>query len=102
MDAGALAGKSNYVIIYGGGCFNSKHQARRTVSLYHKYQGRVNFAVIDLDKRLTSAQQDLVTKYYKGLIPHVVILDARGHALYNQSGEVEESATSEILDRALR
>src|ERR1700758_3436793 len=62
MDAGALAGKPNYVIIYGEGCFNSKHQARRTVSLYQKYQGRVNFVVIDLDKRLTSAQQDLVTK----------------------------------------
>jgi hypothetical protein len=38
MQVGALAGKVNYVIIYGEGCFNSKRQARRTVSLYQKVQ----------------------------------------------------------------
>jgi hypothetical protein len=39
MEDGVVAGKPNYVIIYGEGCFNSKHQARRTVELYQKYRG---------------------------------------------------------------
>ena len=102
MDQGPAAGKPNYVIFYGEACFNSKHQARRTVSLYEKYKGRVNFVVIDLDQRESAAQEELVKKYYKGYIPHVVILDAKGNALYNQAGEVEEQAVSEILDKALR
>ena len=49
MQSGFVAGKPNYVIIYGEGCFNSKRQARRTVELYNKYRGQVHFVVIDLD-----------------------------------------------------
>ena len=48
-QSGFVAGKPNYVIIYGEGCFNSKRQARRTVELYNKYRNQVHFVVIDLD-----------------------------------------------------
>jgi hypothetical protein len=102
MDTGAVSGKPNYVIIYGEGCFNSKRQARRTVSLYEKYKDRVNFVVVDLDQKRTPAQQQLVKEYYRGYIPHVVILDKSGAALYNSSGEVDESSVSSTLDRALK
>lgn len=102
MDAGPMAGKPSYVIMYGEGCYNSKHQARRTVSLYEKYKGRVQFVVIDLDHNLSSAQQQLQKKYYRGYIPHVVVLDASGAAVYNSSGEVEERVISGLLDKALR
>jgi len=33
MDDGAVAGKPNYLIFYAEGCFNSKRQSRRTISL---------------------------------------------------------------------
>src|ERR1700739_4916558 len=33
-QSGFVPGKTNYVIIYDEGCFNSKRQARRTVELY--------------------------------------------------------------------
>ena len=102
MDAGVAAGKPAYVIMYGEGCYNSKRQARRTVSLYEKYKGRVQFVVIDLDHPLSPAQQLLQKKYYRGYIPHVVVLDGAGEALYNSSGEVEESIISGIFDKALR
>ena len=101
MDEGAASGKPNYVIIYGEGCFNSKRQARRTVSLYEKYRNRVNFVVVDLDRKRNPAQQQLVKDYYQGYIPHVVVLDKSGKLLYNSSGEVDESYISSILDRAL-
>lgn len=102
MDAGPVAGKPTYVIMYGEGCYNSKRQARRTVSVYEKYKGRVQFVVIDLDHSLSSAQQPLQKKYYRGYIPHVVVLDAAGAAVYNSSGEVDESVISGVLDKTLR
>jgi Thioredoxin-like len=101
MSEGAAAGKPNYVIIYGEGCFNSKRQARRTVSLYEKYKNRVNFVVVDLDQKRSPEQQQLVKQYYKGYIPHVVILDKAGNAVYNSSGEADETSLSSTLDRAL-
>jgi hypothetical protein len=102
MQDGAVAGKPNYVIIYGEGCYNSKRQARRTVSLYEKYKGRVNFVVIDLDEKHSPAQNELQHKYYRGYIPHVVVLDAKGNPAYNQSGEVDEAVISGLLDKLLR
>jgi hypothetical protein len=102
IDAGVIAGKPAYVIMYGEGCFNSKRQARRTVSLYEKYKGRVQFVVVDLDHPLPPAQQQLQKKYFRGYIPHVVVLDGSGSALYNSSGEVDEAVISGVLDKALR
>jgi hypothetical protein len=102
MQDGAVAGRPNYVIIYGEGCYNSKRQARRTISLYEKYKGRVNFVVIDLDEHRSRKQSELQRKYYRGSIPHVVILDAKGDAAYNRAGEVDESVISGLLDKLLQ
>ncbi len=102
MDAGVLTGRPAYVILSGECCFNSKRQARRTVSLYEKYKGRVQFVVVDLDHPLSSAQKEIKAKYYRGYIPHVVVLDASGLAVYNSSGEVDEVMISGLLDKALR
>jgi len=62
----------------------------------------VNFVIIDLDHKLSAGQQQLVDRYYRNLVPHVVIVDASGKVVYNQPGEVEESRVSAILDQALR
>ncbi len=100
-QSGFVAGKTNYVIIYGEGCYNSKRQARRTVELYNKYGDQVHFVVIDLNEKASSAQQKLVKEYYKGSIPHVVILDATGKPLYNAAGEVDSNRIAEIFERSL-
>jgi len=102
MEEGFVAGKPSYVILYGEGCYNSKRQARRSVSLYEKYKGRVQFVIVDLDRPLSPAQEELRKKYYKGYIPHVVVLDGSGAAVYNSSGEVDEAVISGLLDKALR
>jgi len=102
MQAGLVPGKPAYVIMYGEGCYNSKRQARRTVNLYEKYKGRVQFVVIDLDGYLSRDQQELRKKYYRGSIPHVVVLDSSGTPLHNAAGEVDEAVISGLLDRALR
>jgi hypothetical protein len=102
LTAGVISGRPAYVILYGEGCYNSKRQARRTVSLYERYKGRVQFVVVDLDRKLSPAQQELQSKYYRGYIPHVVVLNRSGGALYDSSGEVEENVISGILDKALQ
>ena len=99
-QSGFVAGKPNYVIIYGEGCFNSKRQARRTVELYNKYRDQVHFVVVDLDEKRSPEQQKLVKEYYQGSIPHVLILDANGNPLYNSPGEVDSKHISSIFEQS--
>jgi thiol-disulfide isomerase/thioredoxin len=100
VKSGFLSGKTNYVIIYGEGCFNSKRQARRTVELYNKYRDQVHFVVVDLDEKRSPDQQKLVKEYYEGSIPHVLILDANGKPLYNSPGEVDSKQISSIFEQS--
>jgi protein-disulfide isomerase len=102
FGAGVQAGQPNYIIIYGESCFNSKRQAKRTVDLYEKYKGRVNFVIVDLDIGRSAAQQELLKKYYQGSIPHVVLLNKFGNAIYNSAGEVGSDQISALLDEALQ
>jgi hypothetical protein len=99
-QSGFVAGKTNYVIIYGEGCFNSKRQARRTVELYNKYRDQVHFVVVDLDVKRSPDQQKLVKEYYEGSIPHVLILDANGKPLYNSAGEVDSKHIASIFEQS--
>jgi thiol-disulfide isomerase/thioredoxin len=91
-------GKPAYVIFYHRECYNSKRQARRTVELYEKYDGKVDFIVFDLDSPRSSEQTALLRKHYKRYIPHVTIYDKNGKAVYDKSGEVRNSQMSELLD----
>src|SRR3954447_23575071 len=99
---GAVMGKPNYVMIYSEGCFNSKRQARRTVALYERYQNRVNFVIIDLDKPQSAQQLKLVQRFYEGSIPDLVVLDGKGKPVYSRAGEQSEEVLSSILDHALQ
>jgi thioredoxin family protein len=94
-------GKPAYIIFYHRECYNSKRQARRTIELYDKYMGRVDFIVVDLDSSRSKEQNDLVKKYYRNYIPHVTIVDKKGEIVYDKSGEVGNGSTSDILDKLL-
>lgn len=102
MDAGFVPGKPAYVIMYGEACFNSKRQARRTVDLYAKHKGQVQFIIIDIDGYLSRDQRNLKKQYFQGRIPHVLVLDRAGTPLYNRPGEVDSAVISSLLDQALR
>ena len=58
----------------------------------------MHFVVIDLDLQRSPEQQTLVKQYYKGYIPHVLVLGLRGEVLYNQSGEVD----SKVIENAFK
>ena len=91
-------GKPAYVIFYHRDCYNSKRQARRTVELYEKYNGKVDFIVIDLELPRSSEQTSLFEKHYKKYIPHVTIYNKSGEVVYDKSGEVRNSQTTQLLD----
>ncbi|MFB3922196.1 MAG: hypothetical protein ACE145_10770 [Terriglobia bacterium] len=61
----------------------------------------MQFVIIDLDRRHTAGQQELVSRYYRGYIPHVVVLDAKGNAVYDRAGEIGEEEISRLLDGLL-
>jgi len=100
-QAGLVAGRPNYIIIYGEACYNSKRQARRTVDLYNKYRGKVNFVVIDLDDHASAEQEQLRKRFYRGYIPQVAVLGKNGNVLYDSSGEVDSQRIEAILEHAL-
>jgi hypothetical protein len=75
-QSGFVAGKPNYVIIYGKGRSNSNRQARRTVELYNKYGSQVHFVVVDLDVQPSPEQQQLVKQFHKGYIPPDLCTDS--------------------------
>ena len=98
LQSGLASGKTNYVFIYGEGCYNSKRQARRTVDLYSKYRDRVNFVIIDLDTVRSPEQRKLVERFYRGYIPHVAVVGKDGKAVYDASGEVESEKIERLFD----
>jgi len=102
MDEAVVSGKLNYIIFFGEACYNSKRQARRTVSLYEKFRGRVNFVIVDLDVKHTRQQDELISAHYRGSIPHVTILDRNGKTIYDRAGEVGEADIQNALDSLLK
>jgi hypothetical protein len=94
-------GKPAYIIFYQNECYNSKRQAKRTVELYEKYTGKVDFIVVDIDGEISNEQRELKGRFYKNYIPHVTIIDGNGNVLYNRSGEIGTDILSGILDKAL-
>lgn len=87
-----------YVIFYQRECYNSKRQAKRTVELYKKFKGKVDFIVVDLDSKLSVEQKELRDRYYNGYIPHVTVIDGKGSVVYDRSGEVGADQISLIFD----
>ena len=102
MSDGKLAtDKPTYVMIYSNQCFNSKRQARRTAELYQKYQKTVKFILIDLDSKKSEEQNEIMKKHYKGYIPHVIVFDKNGKALYDQAGEVDSKVIEQNIKKAM-
>ena len=76
-------------------------QAKRTVELYEKYEGNIDFIIVDLDSKISNGQNELRERFYPKYIPHVTIIGANGSVLYNRSGEIGNDLLSSILDKAL-
>jgi len=101
-EEGLFQGSPNYIVFLHAYCFNSKRQARRTVDLHELYKGRVHFLIVEMDKPLSPTQTDLVKRYFKGSVPQSVIFNSAGKAVFNYTGEADETTLAGWLDFALR
>ena len=112
LDGRLITGDGRAIGVLWRGQAQLRHYLRRRMlqlqetgapnrELYNKYHEQVHFVVVDLDVERSPEQQKLVKQYYKGYIPHVVVLDARGEPLYNQSGEVDSRHIEEIFKSSL-
>lgn len=101
LDEGPRTGMVNLVFLYSPDGVANRRQARAIATLYKQYQGRVHFVSIDLSKRTPAAQQALVRDYYRGMAPHVAILDKQGEPFYDRAGEAASHDLAKILDKEL-
>ena len=102
---GRIASDRPTAIFFGTShCWNTNREAERFVAVAAKQKEAVRFVVVDLDHP-AKEQKALVSRFYRGYIPTLAILDASGQVIYNRSGETarergDASALEEILRRA--
>ena len=86
LAAGPAAGKATVIFFGTSNCWNTAREAERLVKLYPQYRNRIDFVVVDLN-RVSPVQQGLVSRYYRGAIPTVAVLDSKGNLIYDRAGE---------------
>jgi hypothetical protein len=105
LGDGKIASDRPTVIFFGTShCWNTNREAERFVALAGKEKDAVRFVVVDLEHP-SRDQRALVSRFYRGYIPTLAVLDASGRVVYNQSGETasrrgDTSGLEEILRKA--
>jgi len=106
LGDGKIASDRPTAIFFGTShCWNTNREAERFVALSAKEKDAVRFVVVDLDHP-SRDQKVLVSRFYRGYIPTLALLDASGKVVYNRSGETaarrgDTSGLEEILRKAL-
>jgi hypothetical protein len=105
LGDGRIASDRPTAIFFGTShCWNTNREAERFVAVAAREREAVRFLVVDLDHP-TREQKPLVSRFYRGYIPTLAILDASGKAVYNRSGETADhrgdtAGLEEILRKA--
>lgn len=107
LGDGKIASDRPTAIFFGTShCWNTNREAERFVAVAAKRKDAVRFLVVDLDHP-TAEQKAIVSRFYRGYIPTLAILDASGKVVYNQSGETasrrgDTAGLEDILRKAIR
>ena len=104
LAAGPVAGRATVIFFGTSNCWNTAREAERLVKLYSQYRNQIDFVVVDLN-RVSPEQQGLVSRYYRGAIPTVAVLDSKGNLIYDRAGETagnrgDTSNLQRLLDSA--
>ena len=105
LSDGQIGSGEATIIFFGtSNCWNTAREAERLVKLYPQYRNRIDFVVVDLN-RVSPVQQGLVSRYYRGAIPTVAVLDSKGNLIYDRAGESawsrgDTSNLQKLLDSA--
>ena len=90
MDSGEAAGKATVIFFGTSNCWNTAREAERLVKLYPQYKDRMDFVIVDLN-HVAPDQKALVARYYRGYIPTIAVVDAKGNVIYDRAGETARS-----------
>ena len=103
LGDGRIASDRPTAIFFGTShCWNTNREAERFVAVAAKQKESVRFLVVDLDHP-TKEQKTLVSRFYRGYIPTLAILDSSGKVIYNQSGETARQRGDTVgLEEILR
>jgi hypothetical protein len=84
---GTIASDRATILFFGTAhCWNTNREAERLVTLYPKYRDKIDFVIVNLDHP-SFAQRFLITRYYRGYIPTIAVIDRKGAVIYNRAGE---------------
>ena len=102
--AAPAAGKATVIFFGTSHCWNTAREAERLVKLYPQYRNQIDFVVVDLG-RVAPEQQGLVSRYYRGAIPTIAVVDSKGNLIYDRAGETasdrgDTSNLQKLLDSA--
>jgi hypothetical protein len=87
LGDGRIASDRPTAIFFGTShCWNTNREAERFVAVAGRVKEAVRFLVVDLD-HASREQKVLVSRFYRGYIPTLAILDSSGKVIYNRSGE---------------
>ena len=106
LKDGKIASDRPTIVFMGTShCWNTNREAERLVALYPKYQGRVSFIIVDVN-RPSPSQRALLQTYYRGSIPTLVIVARDGALLYAEAGETARTrgdtrALDSLISRAI-
>jgi hypothetical protein len=104
-DAESRPGRATVMFFGASHCWNTNREAERLVALYPKYQDRVRFIIVDVN-RPSASQRALLQTYYRGAIPTLVIVARDGALLYAEAGETARTrgdtrALDSLISRAI-
>ena len=104
-DAAVQPGHATVMFFGAAHCWNTNREAERLVALYPKYQDRVRFIIVDVN-RPSPSQRALLQTYYRGSIPTLVVVARDGALLYAEAGETARTrgdtrALDSLISRAI-
>ena len=104
-DAAAQPGHATVMFFGAAHCWNTNREAERLVALYPKYEDRVRFIIVDVN-RPSPSQRALLQTYYRGSIPTLVVVARDGALLYAEAGETARTrgdtrALDSLISRAI-
>jgi hypothetical protein len=106
LQDGAIASDRPTIIFFGTShCWNTNREAERVVALYAKEKDAVRFLIVDLEHP-SADQRILISRFYRGSIPTLAVLDRSGRVVFNDAGETARkrgdiSGLEEILRKAI-
>lgn len=71
-------------------------------ALSKKYQGKVAFIVVDVEKQDDPSVETLIRKYGIRYIPAIILIDHQGQIVEQQEGAVAQEVLTKQLDQLIQ